>query len=399
MREGWEYKSIGDVCTVIAGQSPKSMFYNQDGDGLPFYQGKKLFGKKFIYPPNTWTTKITKEALKDDILMSVRAPVGPINFATEKICIGRGLAAIRAEEKINKEYLFYFLTHNENEITGNTGAVFNSINKKQIEELNILIPATLSEQTQIVNTLDKTFKQIDQAKVNLEKNIHNAKELFQSKLNEVFSQRGEGWEEKTLKEVCKKITDGAHHSPKKLYTEKTKGLYPYITSKNIRNNYMDFTKVQYVDSTFHDSTYARCTPRLGDVLLTKDGANTGNITINTLDEPFSLLSSVCLMSTKKEELLPEYLKYYIQSPNGFRSIVGKMTGAAIKRIILRDIKSAKIPITTIKSQEKIVLDLNLLYTQTKSIALKYQHKLNNLEELKKSILQKAFSGELDYDEL
>lgn len=83
--EGWEWKKLGEVCEVIPGQSPKSKFYNKKGDGLPFYQGKKEFKEKYIDGPKTWTTNITKEAQKDDILMSVRAPVGPVNFATQKI--------------------------------------------------------------------------------------------------------------------------------------------------------------------------------------------------------------------------------------------------------------------------------------------------------------------------
>ncbi len=97
MKNSWPTKKLGEVCEVIAGQSPEGRFYNTQGNGLPFYQGKKEFTEKFIGSPTTWTTKITKVALKDDILMSVRAPVGPVNFATEKICIGRGLAAIRAK--------------------------------------------------------------------------------------------------------------------------------------------------------------------------------------------------------------------------------------------------------------------------------------------------------------
>ena len=92
---------------------------------------------------------------------------------------------------------------------------------------------------------------------------------------------------------------------------------------------MKLDNVRFVDNTFHDTIYPRCSPELGDLLLTKDGANTGNITLNTLDEPFSLLSSVCLLKPDREKLVPSYLKYYIQSPIGFKEITGKMTGTAI----------------------------------------------------------------------
>ena len=104
--DGWDVKKLGDVCDVIAGQSPQGIYYNNQEDGLPFYQGKKEFTEKYIGEPVKWTTKITKKADKDDILMSVRAPVGPINFATQKICICRGLASIRAGKLIDKEFLY-----------------------------------------------------------------------------------------------------------------------------------------------------------------------------------------------------------------------------------------------------------------------------------------------------
>ena len=134
MKQGWEIKKLGEVCHVIAGQSPEGKYYNTNGKGLPFYQGKKEFSEKYIGEPSFWTTKTTKEAEPEDILISVRAPVGPINIATRKICIGRGLAAIRAGQTVSKDYLFFFLLKNESEIESNAGAVFNSISKKQIED-------------------------------------------------------------------------------------------------------------------------------------------------------------------------------------------------------------------------------------------------------------------------
>ena len=201
--EGWEWKELGEVCEVISGQSPQSKFYNKNGDGLPFYQGKKGFTEKFIDSPNTWTTNITKEAQKDDILMSVRAPVGPVNFATQNICIGRGLSAIRAGNTVDKFFLFYFLVKHKNEITGNNGAVFNSINRDQIKAIQIPLPP-LAEQKRIVTILDKAFAAIDKAKANAEKNLANAKELFESYLNGIFANPGEDWEEKKLGDVCEK---------------------------------------------------------------------------------------------------------------------------------------------------------------------------------------------------
>lgn len=182
----WIDAQIGDLCQVIAGQSPESQYYNTDSVGLPFYQGKKEFGDKFIGQPQTWTTKITKEAQAGDILMSVRAPVGPINFATDRICIGRGLAAIRAGNKIDGNFLFYCLLSKQNEIKGNEGAVFASINQTQIKSISFSYPP-LEEQKRIVAILDETFTGIDQAIRNTERKIEALKELKQSLLEQAFT--------------------------------------------------------------------------------------------------------------------------------------------------------------------------------------------------------------------
>jgi type I restriction enzyme S subunit len=186
MKKGWEIKKLGSICEVIAGQSPEGKYYNNIAQGLPFYQGKKEFTEKYIGEPTTWTTKITKEAVEGDILMSVRAPVGPINFSTQKICIGRGLAAIRAGKLIDKDFLFNFLLKHENEIIGNAGAVFDSINKKQIENIEIPLPS-LSEQQQIVAILNETFSAIAKAKANTEQKLNNMDELKRSILQKAFN--------------------------------------------------------------------------------------------------------------------------------------------------------------------------------------------------------------------
>jgi type I restriction enzyme S subunit len=185
--EGWEIKKLGEVCKVIAGQSPEGKFYNSEGNGMPFYQGKKEYGEKYIGEPTTWTTKITKEAEAGDILMSVRAPVGPVNFATQKICIGRGLAAIRAGKNIDKEFLFNYLIKHESEIEGNTGAVFNSINKTQIENLAIPFPPLPEQQKTIIRELDALKSETQKLEALYRKKIADMEELKKSLLKKAFA--------------------------------------------------------------------------------------------------------------------------------------------------------------------------------------------------------------------
>jgi restriction endonuclease S subunit len=177
---------LGEVCEVTAGQSPRGEYYNDDGVGLPFYQGKKEFQYKYIGEPKKWTSVTTKEANKDDILMSVRAPVGPINFATQNICIGRGLASIRAGNLVNKDYLYYFLIDNENKLVSNVGAVFDSINKDQIKAITIPTPS-LEKQTQIINFLDSFNNKTQSLESKYQQELNSLEELKKSILEKAFN--------------------------------------------------------------------------------------------------------------------------------------------------------------------------------------------------------------------
>ncbi|MFH0863995.1 MAG: restriction endonuclease subunit S [Candidatus Gottesmanbacteria bacterium] len=181
----WEEKRLGDVCMVIAGQSPEGKFYNKSGRGLPFYQGKKEFEERYLGKPTTWTTDITKEAQNGDILMSVRAPVGPINFATQKICIGRGLTAIRAGKDIDENFLFYNLLSKEKEIIGNAGAVFASINKSDIESLKLFLPS-LPEQKSIDIKLDTIYAETKKLEAIYKQKLADLEELKKSVLRKAF---------------------------------------------------------------------------------------------------------------------------------------------------------------------------------------------------------------------
>lgn len=185
-KEGWEEKKLGEVCEVISGQSPEGKFYNTEGNGTPFYQGKKDFTLKYVGTPTMWTTEVTKLAEKDDILMSVRAPVGDVNFATQKICIGRGLAAIRTKRTIDKGYLFYYLVAKKSSIKGKEGVGFASINRKEIMDIDIQFPNDISEQRQIVSRLDALSANIKKLEEVHRKTLAECDALKQAMLREVF---------------------------------------------------------------------------------------------------------------------------------------------------------------------------------------------------------------------
>ena len=159
---------LGETAEVVAGQSPPGESYNETGVGIPFYQGKTEFGEMFIGAPTTWTTDPQRFAEAGDILISVRAPVGPVNLATQRMCIGRGLAAIKPTVgKLMSSYAFYFLRSQEENIKGDAGAVFASINRSQIEAIQSPLPP-LEVQKEIVAEIEGYQKVINGARVVLD---------------------------------------------------------------------------------------------------------------------------------------------------------------------------------------------------------------------------------------
>ncbi|MFA6548987.1 MAG: restriction endonuclease subunit S [Candidatus Margulisiibacteriota bacterium] len=386
MRANWQIKNLGEICEVIAGQSPEGKYYNKNGDGLPFYQGKKEFTEKYIGGPTTWTTEITKEARAGDVLMSVRAPVGPVNYATERICIGRGLAAIRAGKEIDKDFLFDFLIKHENEIVGNTGAVFNSINKTQIENIIILLPS-LPTQRLIVKKLDKIFASIEKAKENAQKNLQNARELFESYLQGVFAKAGAGWEEKALEEV------GEITSSKRIYKrEYVKDGVPFYRIKEVKelaNNKKISTDLFISEKRYVEIKDVYGVPIKGDILLTAVGT-IGEIYVVKKGEKFYFKDGNVLWFKGFHSVDPYYLKYVLIA---FVEKIKKLSaGAAYKALTIEKLNKHQIFVPPLSEQHAIVKKLDALAGETKKLEAIYQKKLADLEELKKSVLKEAFSA-------
>ena len=177
IKKDWGYIKLSEIAEIIMGQSPPGKYYNEKQNGLPFFQGKAEFGDNYLKPPTKWTYKAMKKAMKNDVLMSVRAPVGPTNLAPFELCIGRGLCAIRPDKKkLSYLFLYYYLSTNQKQICKfSTGSTFEAINKKDVE--NILIPLpTLKEQNKIVNRIEEEVSLISSNK--------EVAELFHNKIKE-----------------------------------------------------------------------------------------------------------------------------------------------------------------------------------------------------------------------
>ena len=388
--ERWEMKKLGEVCTVIAGQSPEGIYYNSERNGLPFYQGKKEFRLKYIGEPTCWTSKITKEAEANDILMSVRAPVGPVNFATQKVCIGRGLAAIRAGKKIDNVYLFNYLLKHENEIIGNEGAVFNSINKSQIESIEIPLPP-LEEQQRIVAKLDEAFEAIEKAKANAEQNLKNAKELFDSYLQAIFENKGKDWKEVPLADLAT-FRNGMN------FTKSSNGeVIKIVGVRDFQNSF--WVPFENLDSVIIDGELNDIDLlREDDILAVRSNGNPELIGRTLLAGKFegkiSHSGFTIRIRLNCKNVLPVYLCIYLKTQKVRKELINRGNGVGIKSLNQGSLASLLIHLPPVSEQQSIVQKLDALSSETKKLEANYQKKLEDLEELKKSILQKAFSGQL-----
>lgn len=382
MKEGWSYKKLGEVCEVISGQSPEGKFYNTEGQGTPFYQGKKEFSSKYIGNPTTWTTVETKIAEKDDLLMSVRAPVGDINFATQRLCIGRGLAAIRTKEDIDKEYLFYFLVAQKSCIKGKEGVGFASINRKEIMDIDVQYPKDFSEQRSIVTRLDAAFSHIDALKANAEKQLNEARKLFQAELTECMKPK-EGWEEKTLKEVSEIAGEYGLNASSKPFDGVRYLRITDITDFGYLND--DKVSANVEDGKKQDELVE------GDILFARTGATVGKTLVYRKDFGDCLFAGYLIRyRLKKDCILPRFIHYITHSKEYYKWVETNQEAAAQPNISAKKYNMLFIRYPNIDVQHRIVSHLDSLSSTIRKLEELQQKTLAECDALKQAMLREVF---------
>ena len=393
--QDWEIKPLKDICSIFTDgnwietkdQSDEGIRLIQTGNiGFGYYKDKS--DKSRYISEETFKQLKCTEILPGDLLVSrLPDPVGKsclIPDINTKMITGVDCTIIRLKEIVIPKYLLYYqmsqqyLKDVESKVSGTTRS---RISRKNLGLINIPFPKN-EKQKQIVGILDKAFKSIEQAKANIEKNIQNTKELFQSRLNEMFSQKGDGWEEKTLGEVCN-LFQGLAINKKTKHLLVEKSSLPLLRIKDLKNN----TYEQYVSEegfpinslvNEKEIIYTRTGNSLGLVFRGKRGILHNN--------SFKIIPS--------DELENDYLYWWLQHDKFTKKIIKLASKAAQPDITHKLFKQQAIVIPSKDKQKEYYLEIVKLDKLTKQLEKQYQQKLKNLEELKKSILQKAFSGEL-----
>lgn len=371
------------VCDVIAGQSPPSSTYNQEGEGIPFFQGKADFGE--LYPTvRYWCTAPKKLSEPNDILFSLRAPVGPTNINNLQSSIGRGLAAIRCHDEIELKYLLHYLRGNEERIAAlGTGSTFKAIKIGTLKELKIPLPP-IETQRKIAAILDTADEYRQKTKALIDKYDELAQSLFLDMFGDPVT-NPKGWETTRMDQACTKVTDGTHDTP-----DRIKEGVQFITGKHISPYRIDFEGSDFVAPEVHQEIYRRCNPEKGDVLYTNIGANVGTAAYNSVEYEFSM-KNVALFKPEKSQIHGRFLEYYLNSRNMKREVIRIASlGGAQQFLSLKDLRKLNIAVPPMDLQEKFADHIHAIFIQTneayKGIA--------KSEELFNSLLQKAFKGEL-----
>jgi type I restriction enzyme S subunit len=294
-----------------------------------------------------------------------------------------GVKILKPKEKIDPKYFYFFLQNID------LGSLGYARHYKLLKEINVAFPKSLPEQQRIVSILDEAFNSIAKAKANDEQNLKNAKELFESYLQGVFEKKVHGEKFDSLDNLCELIVDCEH---KTAPTQETG--YPSIRTPNIGKGDLMLEDVNRVSYETYLEWTKRAVPKAGDLILARE-APAGNIAVIPENIEVCLGQRTVLLRPKKEKLVSRFLAYLILSKEVQAILLSHSTGATVQHINMKDIRAFKVyNLSNLAEQQTIVRQLDALRAETQKLEAVYQKKIADLEELKKSILQKAFSGEL-----
>jgi type I restriction enzyme S subunit len=266
------------------------------------------------------------------------------------------------------------------------GASYPAVTDGEVRSQLIPVPP-LAEQRRIVGILDEAFEGLATAKANAEQNLQNARSLFESHLQAVFTQRGDGWVEAKLDDVTDLITCGVAKRP-----EYVANGVPFLSAKNVKNGQVIWSGYQYVSEETHRALTKNNKPKIGDILYTRVGSY-GEAAIIDRDVEFSIFVSLTLIKPKPV-VLNSFLKHYLNSSAVKVLAVGSITGVGVGNLNVGTVREFPIHLPPVAKQRDIVATLDDLRAETQRLESLYQRKLAALDELKKSLLHRAFSGQL-----
>ena len=395
MNKGWQTKTLGEVLqkteTVNPLQSPQAEFDYIDVSSVSnstfqIEATQRLKGKDA-------PSRARKLVRANDIVFATIRPtlqriaVVPENL-DKQVC-STGYFVLRPKPGIDHRFVFYSLFTEDFAAQMEClqkGASYPAVTDGDVKAQVIPVPP-LPEQRRIVGILDESFDGIATVKANAEKNLQNARALFESHLQSVFTQRGPGWVETKLDDVTDLITCGVAKRPDYV----PEGI-PFLSAKNVKNGQVIWSGHQYVSEESHRALTKHNKPKIGDILYTRVGSY-GEAAIIDRDVEFSIFVSLTLIKPKPV-VLNSFLKHYLNSSAVKELAADSITGSGVGNLNVGTVREFPIHLPPLPEQRSIVSQLDDMREETQRLARLYERKLVALDDLKKSLLHQAFSGAL-----
>lgn len=398
----WEVKELNKIGNIFSGNSinakTKKEKYRDISEGLPYVATKDVSYESVIDYDNG--VKIPEKDLdkfriahKNSILICAEGGSAgrKLAFNTKNICFVNKLFALEPFDFMEPRYIFYFYqTYDfQEQFKSKMTGLIGGVSMGKFKNIEIPVPP-IQIQKQIVAILDKAFEKLSKAKENAEKNLNNAKEVFESYLQKVFEELREDSDNTNLGKVCDFVRGPFGGSLKKSYF--VPEGYAVYEQQHAINDQFDNIRYFIDDKKFQEMQ--RFELKFGDLIMSCSGTM-GKIAIVPKNIKQGIINQALLKLTPHKNLNINFLKTWMESQD-FQDQLNKFSkGAAIKNVAsVKTLKEIKVPIPSIDNQNKVISKLDNLSEQTKQLENIYSQKLSSLEELKQSILQKAFKGEL-----
>ncbi|NHR05089.1 hypothetical protein HA052_07735 [Chromobacterium haemolyticum] len=398
---GWPPQRLGSVAIFFKGKGlPKSALI-PDGERPCIHYGELFTVYPEVIDVVRSRTKLEEDvflSLENDVLMPT-SDVTPSGLAkacclnVENVILGGDILVIRTNKhSINGEFLARYIRHLERQVLQLvSGSTVFHLYASSMKNLALSLPSERAEQQKIAECLSS----VDELIAAQARKVDALKTHKKGLMQQLFPREGEtqprlrlpefinagAWIRTPLGNLCTRIMDGTHFSPKS-----KEGPRPYLTSKNIKDGRIDLSNLSYISEEEHADIFRKCPVKPHDVLLTKDGANTGNCALNNLDFDFSLLSSVAVLRGDPNKLSQEFLFQSILSDAVQSLITESMAGQAITRITLAKIAGFLIPVTSLNEQQRIASCLRSLDALITAEA----QKVEALKTHKKGLMQQLF---------
>lgn len=396
-QSGWETKTLGEVAAIVNGGTPKSKVAEYWGGGVQWLTPKdmgQMDGREIAATPRTITDaglagSSARLAPAGSVILSTRAPIGHLAMNTVPMAFNQGCRGVVPSEKLDPIYLFHFLDMSRELLNDlGTGTTFKELSSSNLKSVKIPLPP-LEEQQRIVAVLDEAFEGLARARVHAEANLQNARALIEAGLGTAFNPvtaKLNGWDLSDLSSMAKL----SYGYTTKANSEPNGPKFLRIT--DIQDGTVDWDNVPFCSTPPDD--YERYRVKSGDILFARTGATTGKSYLMTDEIEAVAASYLIRLRLASMALKPEYLALFFQSDVYWETIRAGISGSTQGGFNASKLGELVVPVPPLAIQDVVISRLEEIQDQAARLTSTYFVKLQDLDDLRQSLLQKAFAGEL-----